>query len=150
MRRDGMNEHSLRHTLVQRREILCSIWTKTTRWTNLKLQGTYPSNLDQSQLKLYPPLPQTPMYFLRTYSMLPLVCCCIHLRARFKRVTRRASSPDTFYRFRGWNPSSFVLFVMAACQFILYVLYISHLFHLVPRITFPHFWISRINVYSAH
>ena len=29
------------------------------------------------------------------------------------------------------------------------VLYISHEFHLVPRITFPHFSISRVNVYSS-
>ena len=36
--------------------------------------------------KLCPPLPQMSMYFLRTYSMLRLVCCCIHLCARFKNV----------------------------------------------------------------
>ena len=36
--------------------------------------------------KLCPPLPQTSIYFLRTYSMLTLVCCCIHLCARFKNV----------------------------------------------------------------
>ena len=59
--------------------------------------------------KLCPPLPQTSMYFLRTYSMLTLVRCCIHLCARFKRVTcdvytfmreiQKSSSLDTFYRF---------------------------------------------------
>ena len=78
--------HAVPVETVKTDQIVAIFWAPTDN-TPRALNFLRPALLESNDAcKLCPPLPQTSMYFLRTYSMLTLVWCCIHLCVRFKNV----------------------------------------------------------------